>query len=342
MPGNLYRRGATWYARIQVRGRDYRESLRTASIAVARGRLKAILEKAEHFRFHGESRHTWKEAVVEWSKAAPDQVGPGTVKRYLVSLGQVRTFLDGLYVDEIGRKKIAEIARRPGVTNATRRRDLTAISSVLRWCVAQGWRDDNPARDWSREAIPERRDPIALPELAHIDLVIADAPGNFAKLIRWALVTGMREEECASLERPMVNEKRKAADIKGKGNKRRSVPLDERALGAYAGTVAYLGSRVVFWHGAGERYMNVASRFAEITERVAAKAQAERKSFRRFRFHDLRHRFAVDYLRGGGGIYDLQKILGHSSIKTTEIYLDFLTPEEAAAAKRSAQKPAQQ
>lgn len=49
---------------------------------------------------------------------------------------------------------------------------------------------------------------------------------------------------------------------------------------------------------------------------------------------DLRHRFAVDYPRAGGSIYDLQQILGHTSIKTTEVYLAYLTPEEAAAAKR--------
>lgn len=50
-------------------------------------------------------------------------------------------------------------------------------------------------------------------------------------------------------------------------------------------------------------------------------------------FHDLRHLFAVEALRGGMGIYRLSKHLGHTSVKTTEIYLDFLTPEEAARAK---------
>jgi integrase/recombinase XerD len=60
------------------------------------------------------------------------------------------------------------------------------------------------------------------------------------------------------------------------------------------------------------------------------------------RFHDLRHFFAVSYLRAGGNIYDLQKTLGHTSIKTTEIYLDFLTPEEQHIAMFGpAQKPAQ-
>jgi integrase len=43
------------------------------------------------------------------------------------------------------------------------------------------------------------------------------------------------------------------------------------------------------------------------------------------RFHDLRHTFASNFLMGGGNIYDLQKILGHSTIQVTERYAH-LTP----------------
>lgn len=39
------------------------------------------------------------------------------------------------------------------------------------------------------------------------------------------------------------------------------------------------------------------------------------------RFQDLRHTFASNFLMGGGNIYDLQKILGHSTIQMTERYL---------------------
>lgn len=146
MPGggdNLYQRGGTWYARVQVRGRDVRRSLRTASKIEARRRLAVIIDQVAHFRSYGEARHTWKEAVVEWANSAPE-ISAGTMKRYLVSLGQLRGILDGLFVDEIGAKTIAQIGRRPGASNATRRRDITAVSVVLRWCVAQGWREDNP------------------------------------------------------------------------------------------------------------------------------------------------------------------------------------------------------
>jgi integrase/recombinase XerD len=36
----------------------------------------------------------------------------------------------------------------------------------------------------------------------------------------------------------------------------------------------------------------------------------------------------VNWLKAGRSIYDLQRRLGHASIKTTEIYCNFLTPEE--------------
>ena len=39
-----------------------------------------------------------------------------------------------------------------------------------------------------------------------------------------------------------------------------------------------------------------------------------------FRFHDLRHTFASCYMMNGGDLYELAKILGHSSIRMTERY----------------------
>jgi integrase/recombinase XerD len=88
----------------------------------------------------------------------------------------------------------------------------------------------------------------------------------------------------------------------------------------------------LFWHGKAERYANVSSRFAHLTAELARAHPA----FRRFRFHDLRHLHAVEWLRSGRSIYDLQKRLGHASIKTTEVYLAFLTPDEERLVKNGA------
>ena len=342
---NLFQRDGVWYTRIQIGGRDIKRSLRTTVFAEAKKRREKILKAAKHVRFHGEERHTWKDAVVEWAKDAPQTISLGTLKRYLVSIGQLRGILDRLYLDEISSKTISQIARRGGVSNATRRRDITAVSAVLRWCVAHEWREDNPAKSWDRDVIKERRDPIVLPADYAIACVIAAAPGNFARMIRWAQYTGMREEECASLERPEISLPRKAAQLhRAKTNRPRSVPLDERAMGVLSATPVSLKTKFVFWHepnrrGSNDpnayRYSNVASRFRATVKNAQRKPEAQKQPVpNAFRFHDLRHWYAVDYLRSGGSIYALQQILGHTSIKTTELYLDYLTPAEQLIAKR--------
>ena len=45
-----------------------------------------------------------------------------------------------------------------------------------------------------------------------------------------------------------------------------------------------------------------------------------------FRFHDLRHTFASQYMMGGGNLYTLAKLLGHRDIKMTQRYAD-LAPD---------------
>ena len=52
---------------------------------------------------------------------------------------------------------------------------------------------------------------------------------------------------------------------------------------------------------------------------------------RQFNFHSLRHTYASQFMMRGGNIYDLQKILGHSDLKSTMIYAH-LSPQHLAEA----------
>ncbi len=52
----------------------------------------------------------------------------------------------------------------------------------------------------------------------------------------------------------------------------------------------------------------------------------KKAGLRKIRFHDLRHTFASHFMMNGGNLYDLQKLLGHSEISTTERYAH-LSPE---------------
>jgi integrase len=51
------------------------------------------------------------------------------------------------------------------------------------------------------------------------------------------------------------------------------------------------------------------------------------------RIHDLRHSFASSLVNGGTPLYEVQKLLGHSSIRTTERYAH-LAPERLLGSMR--------
>ncbi|MDH7603180.1 MAG: tyrosine-type recombinase/integrase, partial [Armatimonadota bacterium] len=51
--------------------------------------------------------------------------------------------------------------------------------------------------------------------------------------------------------------------------------------------------------------------------------------------HTLRHTFAVSYLRNGGGVFDLQKVLGHESLEMSRKYAE-LADEDVIAKHRKA------
>lgn len=335
MPENLYKRNGTWYARIKADGREYRKSLRTDSLTTARKKLKQYMDGISATVREGEV--IWSAAIVEWHKRV--EVRQSTYDRYTFSLSRWQPYLEGLYLSEITRSALNEriaLRKTEGVGNATIRRDLTAISSVLEVAIDNGWIESNPAKDLASR-IKERRDPIVLPRESDIDYVVERAPGNFANAIRFAQHTGMREEEVFSMTWAQVRGGK--LDIpKTKTNKPRSIELNEKAEGTLKGTEKKAKCPYVFWHGDGQRYHNVASQFLRISGIAARDAEKAKKPFVRFRFHDLRHWHAVNYLRTGGSIYTLQKNLGHASIKTTEIYLNYLTPEETAVAQKGAQE----
>lgn len=337
MPSGIYRRGDVWWGRKQVAGAEHRRSLRTRDRVEALRRYKRWsdeLSAAVHF---GENRLTWQAAVLRYvAEVMPQAVKPGTAKRYLVSLRQLDPHLSGLYLDQIGRRTVADLlSARRGASNATKRRDLTAASQVMAAAIQWGAAETNPFRDFDRRVVRERREPIRPPTDEEVAAVIRRAPGMLASMIRFLAETGCRQEEAAGLERGQIDHRRgEVMLLKTKTSRPRRIRVAPETLKMLGSLPVTLASPYVFWHGAGERYANVASRFRALVRDVERSAQKAGTEFQPFRCHDLRHRYAIDELRNGRDIYDLSRHLGHSSVKTTEIYLGYVGIE-------SAQKPAQ-
>lgn len=324
---SLYRKPGSkiWRLRVMVRGREHRESLRTDNRAVAEKRAAKRLEALNRAAY-GDQRYTWKAAVVAWEND-PGELKPQTIRRYRASLAAIDHILGRLFIDEIDKGVLAEIAGRKGVTNATRKRDLTAVSVVLHAAELRGWIESVPV--FGRRRLREVRAPLVLPHARDIDALWAVLPPMLGRLVRLLEQTGMRLEEAGGLRWANVDTKRLVVTLtETKANKVRIVPLTDEAMGTLLGTPRHVGSPYVFWHSQEEprRYGDLSGLLYDYRKRAGVP----------WRIHDLRHLYAVRYLQNGGSIYDLQKILGHSTLMVTERYLDHLSPDEQAIAKRTA------
>jgi integrase/recombinase XerD len=361
-PAGCFWREGVLYGRIQTGGADIKWSLRTDDPGVAKTRRAAERKRQVAIQRYGDHRVTFAEAMEGWGKWIADQIGPKTLTRYLSSLGTLQPYLEGLYQDEVDKALVKAVvkARRetpvvlpkrkhPTVASiATIKRDLTALSSVMDYCIDEEWRDDNPVISYLRPGgrrksrLQERRDPIVLPDPAHIQMVVDHAPTMVAAMIGTALRTGARLDELKQGMRHHFDRGRRQLTVIGKRNKLRVIDLEDAGedfgFEIISRLPVSLETRALFWH---RREVKSRSKlgqqparpyrelnFDRLVDEVAAQAQKQDQDFRPFRFHDLRHVHAVNWLKSGRSIYVLQQRLGHTSVKTTEMYLAYLTPEE--------------
>lgn len=138
--------------------------------------------------------------------------------------------------------------------------------------------------------------------------------------------TGLRVSELVSLNRDQVDLKRREFSVKGKGDKTRVVFLSDTAaewLQRYLETrrddfsplfIRYSGS--VDHRLKGEKMRLTARSVQRIVERYARKCGLPLKVTP----HILRHSFATDLLMGGADLRSVQEMLGHESIRTTQVY----------------------
>lgn len=221
----------------------------------------------------------------------------------------VRGFITGLH--------------RQGLQAAALHRNLSSLRSFLRYQLAQGRLQANPA-DSVRAPKLKRKLPgvISADELG---VALDHTPqGDLAQrdhaMVELFYSAGLRLAELHGLAAVVLAHGETHITVTGKGNKQRVVMIGAKARGALDAWLALRPS----YARADETALFVSRDGARLSRSAIGqrlKVWAQRSGINtRLHPHRLRHSFATHLLENSGDLRAVQELLGHANLSTTQIY----------------------
>lgn len=210
----------------------------------------------------------------------------------------------------------------------TIRNRMSALSIFFDWCVNENYLEQNPIKQLPKPRL-EKRIPkhLTVTEASYIIEWLKCHKFRYAyertralAIVTTFLYTGIRLSELLNLKFSDVQFEEKIIFIRsGKGNKDRAIPLIGR-LSIYLKKYMVERKRIqedsiYFFVSIKKKdvmsYLVIKRLFSLISEKTKIHVYP----------HLMRHSYAVQMLEGNCDIFTLSKLLGHSDIKTTTIYL---------------------
>lgn len=226
--------------------------------------------------------------------------------------------------------------RKAGAAEATVARGLVSLRMLIRFLVQEGvLRSDPTARVSAprlRRLLPTTLTPEQVDALLRAFQPENEAPPTWREARDTALLevlyaAGARISEALGLTTDDLPPDHASVRLHGKGDKMRVVPLGRRARAALQAWMDVHRPSLLRSNSSGGR--QEAAIFLSRTGRPLDRPNAWRRvkeAARRAGLppvispHDLRHSFASHMLAGGADLRAVQEMLGHASIRTTEIY----------------------
>lgn len=255
-----------------------------------------------------------------------------TVAAYTGDLAQLQEFLAEAGIaswQQVSRSALQEYVlylMGRGYARTTVARKVAAFKSFLRFLVTEGLLTDDPA-----EAVDIPRTDKHLPRplgRAAVDrLLAAPAQSDDPRALRDAAIlelmyaTGLRASEVVQLTLDAVDLESDTLRCVGKGNKERVLPLHQRARQALQKYLEQGRPQLV--RGRDEPALFVNHHGTPLSRQglwLIVKEWAAVAGIQEITPHMLRHSFATHLLDGGAGLREVQQLLGHASIASTQVY----------------------
>jgi integrase/recombinase XerD len=234
----------------------------------------------------------------------------------------------------LGQLAVSELAGYPawlaeqGLAPKSVVRHVASLKVFFRYLQLEGALVDNQAELLGSQKLWQRVPHVLSAE--QVDRLIAaprKSDGHWLRdraLIELLYATGCRVSELSHLRLRDVHLAERFAKCRGKGDKQRIVPLGERAVAAVERYLAEERGPLAARRTPAPEWLLLSSRGArlsreriwELMKRYAARVGAPAE----ISPHSLRHSFATHLLAGGADLRQVQEMLGHASIATTQIY----------------------
>lgn len=204
--------------------------------------------------------------------------------------------------------------------------ELRALRAALN--TARKWKliDANLFEGVSLAEVPER-DPLFFSPSDFERLLQCINENWLKEIVVFAVLTGMRRGELLNLRWQEVDLQRRIIQIrstptfKTKHGKKRVIPLNDTAFYLVQSKHGKDTSEYVFTLNGKQIFEGwLSHKFKKAVRR----AKLEKDGLH---FHSLRHTFASWLVQDGVSLYEVQKLLGHSSSSVTEVY-SHLQPEQ--------------
>ena len=214
---------------------------------------------------------------------------------------------------------------------------MRAIRAFWSWLVREEYISVNPFAKIKIPKAPKKVIPTFTTEqMQHLLGVISQSmPLGFRDwtMILTLLDTGIRAMELATVKMEDTNLEQRFLKVFGKGAKERIVPIGgtvQRAIAKYINRQRPKPISVIADYLFLTREGNpiTVNRIEAIISYYAQKANIEGV---RCSPHTFRHTFAISYIRNGGDVFTLQRVLGHETLDMVRNYVNIATHDVQAA-----------
>ncbi len=229
----------------------------------------------------------------------------------------------------IDRFKTLQLKRvSPTTVNVYLRTLRAAFNHAIRWNDIE----KNPFKGVDMVRIPERI-PLYFKK-EEFERIINTIKENWLKdAVLFTLLTGLRRSEMVNLRWDDVDLDNKLifiesnASFRTKAGKRRAIPLNDEAIKVLRNRYIGRECEYVFSHRGNQLHGEwVSEKFRSYVRKSGLN--------RKLHFHSLRHTFATWLVKAGVSIYEVQKLLGHSSVTVTQVYSHLASDELHSAVAR--------